>query len=129
LTGVSREKLSHIFSSKTRKFRDFQAYSTGMGGRILISLDDLEKIKQMYPQVPPNHIPTSQANAMLGKYTRCFHDVCRRGVIPYVKTGHKIFIPKQIAELARANMLETGRLIVDWKKVVSEYNRLYKKAA
>jgi len=124
LTGVSKGKLDNFFKYNKRKNRKIKAYSTGEGGRILISIDDLDKILEIYNPVPPGYITTTEADKMLGN-TKCFWELSKRGAVPFVKSGHKVFVPKQIPELARANMLKTGKLIVEWKNVVAEYNRLY----
>lgn len=125
MLGISYISLKEYFRKGKRKGREIKSYSTGMGGRVLVSVDDLDKIKALYPPIPKGYIRVSEADKMLGLCGKTFTRACKFSGIPHVKDLNCYYVPKALAILARDFMRKTGRLKINWAHVVAEYNRLY----
>lgn len=125
MLDVSYVSLKQYFSKGKRKSREIKSYCTGMGGRVLVSVDDLDKIKALYPPIPKGYIRVSEADKMLGLCGKTFTRACKFSGIPHVKDLHCYYVSKALAILARDYMRKTGRLKINWAQVVAEYNRLY----
>lgn len=116
--------LTTLRSYFKRPNRTVKCTTTGAGGLRLVNVDDLDKLKSLYPDVPSHFISTVQAADRLGQNYNAITRVCKDGKIPCIKSnkGSKsYFIDPAIIEIAVKQMKQSGLLQVNWKKVRQEY--------
>jgi len=129
LTGVAYSALREHFGRDSRIKRKIKSCCTGMGGRVLVSLDSLEELKALWPEPPAGYISAKEADAMVGFCGKSFTTASRMGKIPHFKTMTSYYVPKELVLIVQAYLRRTGRLKTPWAQMVAEYNSLHPKAA
>lgn len=125
LINAEYKELKLYFSPEKRKHREINVYCSAKCSPILISIDDIEPLKKIFPVIPKGFISVKKADSLIGYSGNQFRRVCRDGKIPHIKRNTHYFVDKRLVDVTALYLSKTGRLIIDWLYVVSEYNRLY----
>lgn len=89
-----------------------------------ITIEQAEKLDQIFPPIPKGYIKTRDAANRLGFTTRHISQLARTKVIPSIKHGHTYYISGKLVDLAEKEMRSTGTIRLKWRPLVAQLTEM-----